>query len=68
MTSLIVGNSNSTQGILRLVTTGNVKCRSTDWIKRRNTSTENNRCIKWDMVVKEHNKKPGKDDIYNSVS
>jgi hypothetical protein len=31
-----------------------------------NTSTENNRCIKWGMVVKEHNKKPGK-IIYNSM-
>jgi hypothetical protein len=28
-----------------------------------NTSTENNRCIKWDMVVKGHNKKPEKDVI-----
>ena len=26
----------------------------------RNTSTENNRCIKWGMVVKKHSKKPGK--------
>ena len=32
-----------------------------------NTSTENNRCIKWGMVVKEHNKKPGKKIIYNSM-
>jgi len=31
-----------------------------------NTSTENNRCIKWGMVVKEHNKKPEK-MIYNSM-
>jgi hypothetical protein len=26
----------------------------------RNRNTENNRCIKWGMVVKEHNKKPEK--------
>ena len=24
---------------------------------------EKNRCIKWDMVVKGHNKKPEKDDL-----
>ena len=28
-----------------------------------NTSTENNRCIKWAMMVKEHNKKPEKHDL-----
>ena len=28
-----------------------------------NTSTENNRCTKWGMVAKEHNKKPEKDDL-----
>ena len=27
------------------------------------TSTEYNRCTKWDMVVKEHNKKLEKDDL-----
>jgi hypothetical protein len=26
-------------------------------------SMENNRCIKWGMVVKGHNKKPEKDDL-----
>ena len=28
-----------------------------------NTSTENNTRIKWGTVVKEHNKKPERDDI-----
>jgi hypothetical protein len=28
-----------------------------------NTSTENERCIKWGVVVKEHNKKSEKDDL-----
>jgi len=27
------------------------------------TSTENNKCTKWDMVVEGHNKKPEKDDL-----
>jgi hypothetical protein len=33
--NLIVGSTSSTQGTLRLEVTGNVKCRSTDWIKKR---------------------------------
>ena len=28
-----------------------------------NTSTENNRCIKWGMAVKGRNKKPENDDL-----
>ena len=33
--NIIVRSTNCTQGILRLVVTGKVKCRSTDEIKRR---------------------------------
>jgi len=33
------------------------------YMPQGNTSTENNRCIKWGMVVKEHNKKPENDDL-----
>ena len=40
--------------------------RDTKHIRRRVTSTENNRCTKWNMVVKGHNKKPEK-MTYNSM-
>jgi len=38
--------------------------RDTKNMLQGNTSTENNRCIKWGMVVKEHKKKLEKYDLH----
>ena len=43
------------------IITGCTEFRYLGTIFTKDGSTENNRCIKWDMVVKEHNKKPEKD-------